>query len=79
MTSDQSHSTQVVLPEALYQAIEQRAIVHGCSISSEIVTLLAQSLDPEIEPSLADEFVVWETASDEDWLKIEALLTRQEP
>ncbi|GEM_PF-825637 len=79
MNSDQSRSTQVVLPDELYQAIEHRAKVHGCSIGSEIVTLLAQSLDTKIEPDLANEFVAWEAASDEDWLKMESLLTRQEP
>jgi plasmid stability protein len=79
MDINQSRSTQVVLPEELYQAIEHRAKVHGCSISSEILMLLAQSLDTKIEPNLADEFVAWETASDEDWLKMEALLTGQEP
>lgn len=78
MDTNQNRSTQVVLPNQLYQAIEHRAKVHGCSISSEIVMLLAQSLDPKIEPALADEFVAWETASDEDWLKMEALLTHQE-
>lgn len=78
MDINQSHNTQVVLPNQLYQAIEHRAKVHGCSISSEIVTLLAQSLDPKIEPDLADEFLAWETASDEDWLKMEVLLPHQE-
>jgi len=78
MNPEQSRSTQVYLPDALYQAIEQRAEVHGCSISSEIVTLLTRSLDTEIDQDLAEEFVAWEAASDEDWLTMEALLTRQE-
>ena len=77
MDTNQSRSTQVVLPSELYQEIEHRAKVHGCSVSSEIVMLLAQSLDTKIEPDLADDFAAWETASDQDWLKMEALLTHQ--
>jgi Arc-like DNA binding domain len=60
-------STQITLPIELYQAIAQRAQVHGQSVSSEIVTLLISSLGQDAA-ELAEEFADWEAASDEDWL-----------
>ncbi|MBW4618557.1 MAG: Arc family DNA-binding protein [Cyanosarcina radialis HA8281-LM2] len=72
MNAAQSSHTQVRLPTELYQAIEQRAKVHRRSVNSEIVALLAASLGTEISGDLATEFAAWETASDEDWLNIEA-------
>lgn len=78
MNAAQSYNTQVSLPTELYQAIKQRAKLHGRSLNSEIVALLAVSLSTEIIGNLADEFVAWETASDEDWLNMEARLVREE-
>jgi plasmid stability protein len=74
MNADRNCNTQISLPTELYQAIEQRAKARGHSIDSEIVALLVASLSTEISGDLADEFVAWETASDEDWLNMEAKL-----
>ncbi len=74
MNAAESCHTQISLPTELYQAIKQRAKVHGRSVNSEIVALLAASLSAEISGDLATEFAAWETASDEDWLNIEARL-----
>ncbi|MCU0533765.1 MAG: Arc family DNA-binding protein [Hydrococcus sp. Prado102] len=77
MDAAENCHTQVSLPTELYQAIEQRAEAHGRSINSEIVVLLAASLNTEIGEDLATEFADWEAASDEDWLNIEARLVRE--
>jgi len=64
--------THITLSAQLYETIEQQAQIHGCSISAEITSILTTSLGlPQDE--LIDEFNAWEAASDEDWLKIEAL------
>ena len=79
MNAAQSYDTQIVLPNELYQAIEQLAKVHGNSVNSEIVALLAMSLSIKVseDEDLAHEFMAWETASDEDWLKMEDLLVHK--
>lgn len=69
--------TQVTLPIELYQAIAQRAEIHGQSVNSEIVALLISLLAQDFA-GLAEEFADWEAASDEDWLQMEATLTSQE-
>lgn len=74
MNAAENCNTQVSLPTELYQAIEQRAEVHGRSVNSEIVALLAASLNTKLGEDLATEFAAWEAASDEDWLNIEARL-----
>lgn len=71
----QTRDTQITLPTDLYQAIEQQASLHGRSFNSEIVALLAVSLNPEVSGDLMDEFGAWEGASDEDWLNMETVLT----
>ncbi len=76
MDTTQTISTQVTLPIEVYQAIAQRAQVHGNSIDSEIATLLISSLAESSE--LAQECAAWEAASDEDWLSLEATLASQE-
>jgi hypothetical protein len=69
--------TRITLSTKLYQAIEQQAQGHGCSVSSEIAsTILAASLGIS-EDELADEFDAWEAASDEDWLKMETMLASE--
>jgi hypothetical protein len=68
---------QVTLPIELYQAIVQRAAVHGHSLSGEIVSLLTPLL-MQLPTELAQEFAAWEAASDEDWLNMEALFTSAE-
>jgi hypothetical protein len=77
MSIPQTHDTQITLPTHLYQAIKQRASLHGRSFNSEIVALLAVSLNLEISGDLMDEFGAWEAASDEDWSNMEALLTSE--
>lgn len=77
MNAAETVDTQVTLPIALYQAIAQRAQVHGQSVSSEIVTLLISLLAQDFA-ELAEEFADWEAASDEDWLQMEAELTSWE-
>jgi hypothetical protein len=79
MNTAKSYATQIVLPNELYRAISELAKVHGHSVDSEIVTLLAISLNIKIseDEALVDEFLAWETASDEDWLKMEDLLVHE--
>jgi len=79
MNTAKSYATQIVLPNELYRAIAQLAEVHGHSVNSEIVTLLAISLNIKVgeDEALVDEFLAWETASDEDWLKMEDLLLHE--
>jgi hypothetical protein len=73
MYATKAIETQVTLPIELYQAIAQQAQAHGHSISGEIVALLTPLLtQPSTE--LDREFAVWEAASDEDWLSMEATL-----
>jgi plasmid stability protein len=74
MNAAESCNIQVSLPSELYRAIEQRAKVHGRSINSEIVALLTASLNTDTSGDLVDEIAAWETASDEDWLNMEARL-----
>ena len=76
MDTTQTISTQVILPIEIYQAIAQRAQVHGNSVNNEIVTLLISLLRDS--DGLAQEFADWEAASDEDWLNLEAKLASQE-
>jgi hypothetical protein len=68
--------THVSLSIELYQAIEQQAKMHGCSINSEISSILADSLKLP-QDGLIEEFNAWEAASDEDWLKMEAMLASE--
>ncbi|MCY7279237.1 MAG: hypothetical protein LH702_37260 [Phormidesmis sp. CAN_BIN44] len=75
MKTTETISTQVTLSIELYQAIAQRAQVHGKSVNGEIVALLLSLLEDAAE--LAQEFADWEAASDEDWLNMEAALTSQ--
>ncbi|MBF2049097.1 MAG: Arc family DNA-binding protein [Leptolyngbya sp. IPPAS B-1204] len=77
MNTAETIDTQIALPIELYQAIAQRAQVHGQSVSSEIVALLLASLVQD-SAELTEEFAAWEAASDEDWLNLEAALTSQE-
>ncbi len=73
MDATKAIETQVTLPIELYQAIARQAQANGHSISGEIVALLAPLLaQPPTE--LDREFAVWEAASDEDWLTMEATL-----
>ena len=73
MNAAETINTQVALPIDRYQAIAQRAEVHGQSFNSEIVTLLISLLDQD-SAELAEEFASWEAASDEDWLRMEACI-----
>jgi hypothetical protein len=68
--------THVSLSIELYQAIEQQAKIHGCSVNSEISSILADSLKLP-QDGLIEEFNAWEAASDEDWLKMEAMLASE--
>jgi hypothetical protein len=68
--------TQITLTTRLYRAIERQAQGHGCSVGSEIASILATSLGISAD-ELADEFDAWEAASDEDWLKMEAKFTSE--
>jgi hypothetical protein len=77
MNTAETVNTQIALPIELYQAIAQRAQIHGQSVSSEIVALLLASF-VQNSAELAEEFAAWEAASDEDWLNLEATLTSQE-
>lgn len=77
MNTAETIDTQIALPIELYQAIAQRAQVHGQSVSSEIVALLLASLVQD-SAELTEEFAAWEAASDEDWLNLETALTSQE-
>jgi hypothetical protein len=68
--------THVSLSIELYQAIEQQAKMHGCSVNSEISSILAASLKLP-QNGLIEELNAWEAASDEDWLKMEAMLASE--
>ncbi|NJM77642.1 MAG: hypothetical protein HC852_20010 [Acaryochloridaceae cyanobacterium RU_4_10] len=68
--------THITLSMELYQAIEQQAQMHGCSVSDEISSVLAASLNLS-QDGLTEEFDDWEAASDEDWLRMEALLASE--
>jgi hypothetical protein len=73
MDATKAIDTQVTLPMELYQAIARQAQANEHSISGEIVAVLTPLLtQPPTE--LEWEFAVWEAASDEDWLTIEATL-----
>ena len=67
---------QIKLPAVLYKIIEQRAQVHGHSISSEIVVLLSFLLSQATD-ELEQEFAEWEAASDEDWQAMEEVLAAE--
>ncbi len=69
-------NAQITLPSALYKVIEQRAQVRGHSISSEIVALLSFLLS-QPNDELEQEFAEWEAASDEDWQRMETILTTE--
>ncbi|MBA3924276.1 MAG: hypothetical protein H0X31_22275 [Nostocaceae cyanobacterium] len=66
--------TQLTLPIELYLALSQNALPHGHSVNSEIVALLTPVL-MQTSSELLQEFTDWETASDEDWISMEATLT----
>jgi hypothetical protein len=68
--------THVSLSMELYQAIEQQAQMHGCSVNSEISSILADSLKLP-QDGLIEELNAWEAASDEDWLKMESILASE--
>lgn len=70
-------NAQVTLPTKLYQTIQKRAEQQGHSLNDEIVTLLMISLTKDME-ILEKDFILWETASDEDWNKMEAMLCLEE-
>ena len=72
MDNAKTINTQILLPIELYQAIVQQAQAHKNSVNGEIVALLT-SLMPGSQ-DLSQEFDAWETASDEDWLNLEASL-----
>lgn len=76
MNTAETMSTQITLPIELYQAIAQRAQIHGRSVNSEIVAMLISLLEDSAE--MAQEVADWEAASDEDWLNMEAVLASQE-
>lgn len=69
-------NTQVALPTNLYQSLQKRAEQKGHSLNDEIVTLLMTSLSREIQ-QLEQEFDLWETASDENWISLESRLTKE--
>lgn len=69
--------TRINLPTELYQEIEQQAKAHGCSVNGEIVALLAYSLSQMMD-GFEREVALWEAASDEDWLNMEARLAPEE-
>jgi hypothetical protein len=73
MDATKAIETQVTLPMELYQAIARQAGALGHSISDEIVALLTPLLTQRAT-ELDREFAVWEAASDEDWLSMEATL-----
>jgi hypothetical protein len=77
MDVTQTINTQITLPIDLYQEIAKQAQAHGQSLSSEIVSLLTPLL-MQVSNELIEEFEAWETASDEDWLNIETILTSEE-
>jgi hypothetical protein len=77
MEAAKTIDTQVTLPIELYEAIVQQAQVHGHSVSSEIATLLTP-LIMQAPSELVQEFAVWEAASDEDWLSMEATPASQD-
>ncbi|MGB8701156.1 MAG: hypothetical protein WCD18_17220 [Thermosynechococcaceae cyanobacterium] len=68
--------THISLSTTLYRAIERQAQGHGCSVNTEIASILAASLDIS-QDELTEEFDAWEAASDEDWLKMEAVLASE--
>ncbi|MBE9257578.1 hypothetical protein IQ228_09490 [Dolichospermum sp. LEGE 00246] len=73
MKTTKTIDTSITLPIELYQALFQQAQAHGYSVSDEITALLTPSL-MQIPTELVQEFAAWETASDEDWLSMEATL-----
>ena len=77
MNSSKTIEAQISLPRELYHAIAQQAQANGQSFSQEIVELLTRSLT-EGPDDLKREFMAWETASDEDWLAMEAILASEE-
>ncbi|MBW4509743.1 MAG: hypothetical protein KME64_24995 [Scytonematopsis contorta HA4267-MV1] len=73
MEAAKTINTEVTLPIELYEAVVQQARTHGHSVSGEITALLTPLLI-NVPTELAQEFVAWEAASDEDWLGMEATL-----
>jgi len=53
-------------------------LANGHSVNSEIVALLTPVL-MQTSSELIQEFTDWETASDEDWISMEATLTSVDP
>jgi hypothetical protein len=70
-------ATQVQIPKAVYELIEQRAQAKGHSFDDEISSLLSASVALNIN-ELEDEFALWEAASDEDDFNFEAMLAVEE-
>ncbi|MGK7929313.1 MAG: hypothetical protein AB4290_29420 [Spirulina sp.] len=77
MNSPQTIEAHISLPTDLYHAIAKQARANRQSFSQEIVDLLTHSLI-KVPDNLEGEFIAWETASDEDWLAMEAILTSEE-
>ncbi len=75
---NQSYNNPVILPDDLYQVIAERARIFGRSVNSEIITILTEFMSKENSDDLENEFILWENASDEDWLNMEATLTNEE-
>lgn len=76
MDQAETVDTQLTLPTTLYEAIEERAQVHGHSVSHEIVRLLSLVVPLPAE-DLEREFAEWEAASDEDWQALEVSLASE--
>ena len=76
MYSPETIPTQIPIPVSLYDTIAQRAQTQGHSITHEILSLLTASLQMD---ELRREITAWESASDEDWLNLEASLISEAP
>lgn len=78
MNVTQSYNNPLILPDDLYQVIEQRARFYGRSVNSEIITILTEFFSQENGENLENELILWSNASDEDWLNMETRLTTEE-
>jgi Arc-like DNA binding domain len=76
MEAFETIAAQVALPRKLYEALEQQAKAHGCSMDNEIAARLPASLALGLQ-DLEHEIAQWEAASDEDYLNLEALLSNE--
>jgi hypothetical protein len=77
MNTSETIATQVQIPKAVYEMIEQRAQAKGHSFDDEISALLSISVALNSN-ELQDEFALWEAASDEDDRNFEAMLVAEE-